>query len=300
MKRRVWLLAAAIVAAAVGFVVTRDGGESVVAGPLARAAARSAEADFRYVIAISHDTDEFDLNEVPVVMGEQADGRVYQLAEMRAFIDAQSDALVDPAADLTAEFIIDGDDVYLRGPYFRQIAVLLPAGHEVEGYFEYIGDLWGRVDVEVLGGEATPLIEATGAQLMDPAAFLALAQESSGVESLGEDTIDGVAVRGYRADVSNAESLRAVGTDPDAYAELVGEEAEAWLAGEVPMDVWVDDAGFVRLISFDFSPSPDDPLALQITYRDHDDDSIAVDVPDDPLDLNDAIRTLMEAVESAD
>jgi hypothetical protein len=119
--------------------------------------------------------------------------------------------------------------------------------------------------------------------------------------------------------------LEAQGIDPEEYSNQIGaglgvgpgtnvdpdELAQRYLALEIPFDVWVDDAGYVRRVSYEMDllemvgPGVDDGLGAggpteltmgsTMDFSDYGDESIAVDLPTDAVDVTEAYREMLEA-----
>lgn len=189
----------------------------------------------------------------------EADGDIQHMTmDMGAMFDQMAGALGESedmpeeltTGDMTIEYIVGPEDMYLRAPFFATLGDLMPAGEdlgEADALFEAftsMGEGWGHVDLTALGdiapGEAAGALG--GGQTMDPQVFLDMIKDTEAVEDLGTDEIDGVEVSGLAADVSLGQLLE--GQDMDA--------SDLGASGDIgfPIEVWVDGEGQIRRVSF--------------------------------------------------
>lgn len=317
------LVAAALVGACGSDEGEGAGSDDVVieASPafLSEAAERSREASRRMEMTISVDGGE----PIPMVTGE-VDGDRYSstmdLGGMTTAMAEQSGSRVDPSLlrSMTMEMVGDRSEQYIRTGIFAQAVDLQagslgPAGEELA----QLDEQWGRIDIEALG-DAVPadIQEAVTGQGADPSAFFDLVANAEGVEELGEDEIDGVAVTGLSAEVAFSDMLESSGTDPDALAEsMPGSDMEE-LASTIddlrmPLEVWVDDEGLVRRMAYQLDteelaaaldvPEEDGEeanhfaLAYSIDVGDYGADDIDIRFPEDAIDVTEAFASLMES-----
>jgi hypothetical protein len=231
--------------------------------------------------------------------------------------------------DLTMDMAGDAQTLYLRAPMFAQLTEVAPPGTDVGPIEDLaaLGDQWGRIDISQLGGFSISELQgsAGGFGGSDPRAVLDLVAGADDVEDLGADVIDGTPVTGMAARLSLAEMLEAQGLDPEAYSNQIGaglgvgpgtnvdpdELAERYLAIEIPFEVWLDDAGYVRRASYELDlldmigPGVDDQfgaggpteltMGTTMDFSDHGDESIAIDLPTDAVDVTEAYREMLEA-----
>jgi hypothetical protein len=163
--------------------------------------------------------------------------------------------------DMTMETISDGETMYIRAPFFAELGDMMPTGTSAPGASELaaLGDGWGSVSVEGLGEVLPEDVAASvaGQQSFNPRAAVEMMENTEGVEELGTEEIDGVTQRGLRAEVAFADLIRTSGADPESFAQSAGADAEALMEELVqmrmPIEVWVDDAGYLRTLSYTLS-----------------------------------------------
>jgi hypothetical protein len=146
------------------------------------------------------------------------------------------------------EAIQDGAVVYLR---FPAIAEQLPAGKT-----------WVRVDAQesakAAGLDLSDLEQFTGE---DPRTLLDFLEGVSGeIETVGSEELRGVTTTHYRAtiDLRNYERLVPPG-ERKAIRAMLGDLVEQAGLTEMPVDVWLDDDGYVRKVYLSFAASPAGP-----------------------------------------
>jgi hypothetical protein len=232
--------------------------------------------------------------------------------------------------DLTMDMAGDAHTLYLRAPMFAEIAAEAPPGTDLGPVEDLValGDQWGRIDIDALGGLSLSELQGTTGGLgggSDPRAILDLVAGADDVEDLGADQIDGTPVTGMAARLSLGEMLEAQGVDPEEFSNQfsaglgVGpgtnvdpdELAQRYLAIEIPFEVWVDDAGYVRRVSYEMDllemvgPGLDEGLGAggpteftmgtTMDFSDYGDPSIAIDFPTDAVDVTEAYRAMLDA-----
>jgi hypothetical protein len=163
--------------------------------------------------------------------------------------------------DLSMEMIGTGDTMYLRAPMFADMGSLL--GGTAPGFEDLaaIGDGWGSVDLQQLGDVLPGDVAGSlvGGAAADPSAIIDLISNTEGVEDLGESTIRDTAVHGLRAEVTLGDMMAASGQDPDALAAASGigdsgeELAQQLYDTTVPVEVWIDDDGYLARMTYGFS-----------------------------------------------
>ncbi|HEY8547840.1 MAG TPA: hypothetical protein VIL36_22430 [Acidimicrobiales bacterium] len=159
--------------------------------------------------------------------------------------------------DLTIEYVVDTDAMYIRAPFFGAMMGDVPPGaaESLGGAgslltaFASMGDGWGKVDVAALGdvlpGEAAGALG--GGQAYDPQVLLELIRGSEDAEALGTDEIDGVPVNGIAAEVDMAEMLEVQGLSPEDLGSA-GDMADVTF----PIEVWVGPDDLIRRVNFTF------------------------------------------------
>ena len=166
--------------------------------------------------------------------------------------------------DMTMETVTDGETVYIRAPFFAALGDMMPSGTSTPGASELaaLGDGWGSVSIDELGEVLPEDVAASiaGQQSFNPRAAVEMMENTEGVEDLGTQEIDGVTQRGLRAQVTFADLIRTSGSDPDTFAQAAGAGAadveavmEELLQTRMPIEVWIDDAGYLRTLSYTLS-----------------------------------------------
>lgn len=139
----------------------------------------------------------------------------------------------------TMEMVIDGDVVYVKSPLFSMM-----------------GDSdkpWVRVDAGELGsGDLGPSGPATS----DPGALLEFLEGAGPVEEVGTEDVRGVPTTHLAAEIDLADLLAEADADRQAEMEeqLGGLGADLESFDSLPVEVWVDEDGYVRrfTMTFDF------------------------------------------------
>jgi len=163
--------------------------------------------------------------------------------------------------ELTMEMIGTGDTLYLTAPMFAELGSVL--GGTAPGFEDLaaIGDGWGSIDLQQLGDVVPGDVAGSlvGGAAADPSAIIGLITNTEGVEDLGESTIRDTAVHGLRAEVTLGDMMAASGQDPDALAaaSAIGESGEELVQQlyntTVPVEVWIDDDGYLARMTYGFS-----------------------------------------------
>ncbi len=211
------------------------------------------------------------------------------------------------------EYVLLGDELYLRAPIFAEIAARLPID-DLAG-FEALRDHWGVIDVSALEDALPSEIAAqiAGQSGPDPQALVEVVQGADDVDDLGIGRVRGTSAHGLAAEVSMADLLEAHGTDPEAFAGAgVGRDAEEAVAVvaelAVPVEVWIDGQGYLVRMSYTFSVSevaeamgepwpagmPDIAFSYAVDMFDHGEAAIDFDPPADAVDVTEAYAALME------
>lgn len=228
------------------------------------------------------------------------------------------------------EMVTDGSTMYIRAPGLAALAdiALEEAGRAVggevplpPGLAELDGDTWGRVDLEAVAGDLGTL-DLTGGPNTDPAAMLDLVATADDPRELGGNRIQGMAVEGIGATITYGELVTGGGAvSEDEIAEQLRESIpddlgppaadadvdamfEALFATEVPVEVWVDEAGLVRQFVFEVevgammsevgeaTGEPDPPpfvptMRMATDFLDYGDESIEIEIPAESVDITD-------------
>jgi hypothetical protein len=233
--------------------------------------------------------------------------------------------------DMTMDIVSDGGPVmFMRTPLFATIAAEAPPGVDlgpITGLME-IDDRWGRLDTSAIDGASMAEVQqAVGTPGgADPRVLLDLVAGADDVEELGQDEVDGDEVNGLAADVTITELLEAQGQDPQSYVDQMtgsfgggtGDDDVTTAAQEVyetpiPLEVWVDGAGYVRRIAYEMDLAAiaraqgGGPAELEeltagyiVEMTDYGDESIGVELPAEAetIDITGAYRALIVLGES--
>lgn len=161
--------------------------------------------------------------------------------------------------DMTMETLTDGETMYIRAPFFAALGDMMPTGTSAPGASELagLGDGWGSVSIDELGEVLPEDVAASiaGQQSFNPRAAVEMMENTEGVEDLGTQEIDGVTQHGLRAQVTFADLVRTSGSDPETFAEAAStgsseEVIDELLQTRMPIEVWIDDAGYLRTLSY--------------------------------------------------
>ena len=305
-----------------------DEAEEVVVGEptaafMAQAAEQSEGESFRFETSMSMSgiPGAPTIDDVELMTGESDGTRTHMVMDFDELFGQIGEGEEMPpqlaGMDLSMEMIADPDALYLKSGLLAMASQMLGGEAEVLGQLD---DQWGKVDLEAF----TDLLPADvakqlGAQGTDPTAMLDLLREVGDVEELGSETQNGVAVTGYAAEVSLEDLLEAQGMSVEDFTAMFGggdaaEGMEAILEVTMPIEVWVDDEGYVRrevmtiggselvdaIEDADTPVSAEEAEAMEsfvvemdMRMNDYGDD-ITVDVPEDAVDVTDAFQSLLE------
>lgn len=269
--------------------------------------------------------------EFPLASGE-VDGAASEIhMDMRPMTEELAAADGAPSGipdgvDMSMDMVTDGGPIiYMRAPLFATIAEQAPPGADLGPVADLIelDDRWGRIDTAALGGtslaEAQQAVGTPGGA--DPRVLLDLVAGADDVEELGQDEVDGDPVNGLAAEVTITELLEAQGQDPESYFdqmtgsfggqasdEDVAAAAEEIYQTPLPLEVWVDGAGYVRRIAYEMDLAEiaraqgGGPSGLEeftagyvLELTDYGDESIEVELPaeDETIDVTDTYRALI-------
>lgn len=272
--------------------------------------------------------------EAPMVTGEQDGTRFEMRMDMGQWIEEMTAASGEPGppagTDLTIDMMGDDQTLYMRAPVFGELLAEAPPGTDL-GPMEdlaVLADRWGRIDLTQLGGFSLGQVQGTvgGPTGSDPRVLLDIVAGAEGVEDLGSGEVDGTTVYGLAASLSMADMLEAQGMDPEDFTNQMtagmgvapgagGIDPEAaadrLLAHEVPFEIWVDGAGYVRRITYEMDmvallgPGIDQGigaggleefvLGTTMDFSDYGDDSIVIEFPTDAIDVTETYRDLLAA-----
>lgn len=192
-------------------------------------------------------------SETPLATGEYANGASHMVIDFGAIFESVADDMPTEmqGMDMTMEMISEGTDLYIRAPFFAAMAEDAGGAAGPLGAFATSGDGWGYVDGSQIPGVTAGQISGTfGIGGADPSAFFDLLTDVEGAEAIGTEEIRGVGSVGVRAEVSVAELMAAQGTDT-SQLPVSGVD---FASMTMPIEVWIDNDGFVRRIVMDISP----------------------------------------------
>lgn len=338
------MAALALGAAACGGSSGNDGADvEIDATPaaLAEVAQRSASQPYRLeaslVMRAAAAGEELDVDApfmTGAVDGDASDMRMDMGEWLDQLAAADPTAGLDEDLDLTMHIVGDAETAFIQAPMFASLADTLPPGDQADAFAEFddLGDRWGRVDLTALSD--LPIFSgvqsSAGAPAgNDPRVLLDLVASADDVEALDATEIDGTEVEGLGANVSLGQMLEATGTEPDAFLDQMtgsfgatgatADEQDVFdgimasvVETEIPFEVWVDDAGLVRQLSYEmnfadifaelFSGAGDDiaedldefTFGSTVDYVDYGDDGIDIEFPADAVDVTDSYRRILE------
>ncbi|HEX6416961.1 MAG TPA: hypothetical protein VFZ77_00645 [Acidimicrobiales bacterium] len=270
-----------------------------------------------------------DDDATPLMAGTIDGDRYHVTVDLRSVFEQLADPAGERGAsaemaglDLSVEMAGDGETLYMRAPIYGLLGqVTEDSGRDMRlGPFADLaamGDGWGVVGLDRLG-ETVPgdVASAMGAGGIDPGKVVDLVRRTEDVEDLGIDEIRGDRVHGLSAELSMGDLLEASGQDPAAFAETnlgdAGEElAASMYATTTPMDIWIDDDGYLRRIEYaldmdELASTMDDDAAdlvgetrlagLDLRYAMDMFDygaTVEFDPPDDAVDITNAFAEIL-------
>ncbi len=313
------LAAGACAAPADDDVATGDGSDAraLTSGYLATVAEQVADATYRYEVDIAIDAEANGRSrniEADGAISGEVDGDLSSMTVDASDLAPELADALPSGREMVMHTVSDGDHVYIAGSYFRSLMELAAANdrrHIVAAALGSLADLeddeWGRVDLT--GLTMTEIASTTGAQVAGPDLFLDIAARGTGVEDMGDARIDGAETSRLSATATYEDMLLAQGIDLDEFrtglADASGgsgadaeEVYESALSVEVALEIWVDDTDRVRRVDMDvdmgpmldaLGPDDDNSLVLGMALHvtDYDDASIAVDIPDESVEVTD-------------
>jgi hypothetical protein len=108
------------------------------------------------------------------------------------------------------------------------------------------GKKWFRLDLQKAGKAlGLDFSKLMGSNTQNPTQSLEMLKASGDFTEVGKETVGGVETTHYHGTVDLQRAAVAKGIDKDQIQHLI----DAGMATEVPVDVWVDDQGYVRQYS---------------------------------------------------
>jgi len=174
----------------------------------------------------------------------------------------------DPSA-WKIEAVQDGTVSYVRFPALDQ---QLPAGKS-----------WIRSDSRTADDQGFDVSQFDQFTTNDPRELLAFLQGVSGeIETVGSEALRGAQTTHYRATIDPREYAKLVSPDKQQELESLVEQMAAQ-AGEIPVDVWLDESGLVRKLTMAFSatqPGTSEHSDVSMTFELYDyGDRVDIDLP---------------------
>jgi hypothetical protein len=285
---------------------------------LGQAVEASTSQPFRYSLTL--DLGSGDDTEDPIISGAsdgeellvQVDPRILTGDLIGLVVGSASGRGVDDGL----EAVIGRDDVYARAPFLSTGDDLptLGAGdgslgallHTVAG----LGDRWGHIDraavEEYLPEAVRQLDPSKGVDADRVQEFL---DQSGGVEELEPAEIDGdrVSVLGAHVSLDDMLAFLDLSADDLPLLGMLGSVRSV----EVPVEVSIDADNHVRRVLIDVNGDDlegqdgsvadlarsllgDMRIALSLDLTDYGDDTIAVDIPSDPVDITNEVAQALE------
>lgn len=298
----------------------RSGDFEATAAYLQQATAQSTAEGYRLEMrfSLSGEVGEAD---APLMSGEVEGDSYHYVMDLGSMLEQMADMMgesVPPelsSVDMSIEMAGDAEAIYMRAPMFAQLGNV--AGMGAAAGLADMGDGWGYVDLAGVGDEVSAEVaSALGAQGVDPRAVVEAVEGSDDVQDIGTAEIRGAPAHGLAAEVTMGDLLEASGQDPETLATTsgVGTDVEEAIAAlyetTTPMEVWIDDDGYVRRMAFAYS-TDDIAAAMGLSESEMQvlggfEYAYAIDMfdfgapvefepPADAVDITDAFLALLEA-----
>jgi hypothetical protein len=183
--------------------------------------------------------------------------------DLSAIAEFDEEAAAMFGDDLTMEMVTSGDTVYMKGFFAAMF------GGDADGWIGLPADS----EDELTGTDTEAMSADNWFRMLEGVS-------EADVEVVGQEEVNGVSTTHHRA-TATLEQLAAA--DPGSTADF---ELEGLEASEVEMNVWVDDDGFARRVSFDVQYQGGDieidGMGMTVTIDMFDlNEDIEIDVPDD-------------------
>lgn len=138
--------------------------------------------------------------------------------------------------DLTMEMILDGSTMYMRTPLLRRsMGITTP---------------WVSMNLDELVPGFSELAALSQGQ-NDPTASLTYLQGITDAEEVGSEVVAGIETTHYRGSLDMGRAYRNLPADTEAALEQAIAQAKRVFGDEpMPVDVWIDDEGLLRRMSF--------------------------------------------------
>jgi hypothetical protein len=178
------------------------------------------------------------------------------------------------------EMILDGSTFYMR----------MPALSDAQG----LRTEWVSMDINEAAPGFESLLSLSQGQ-NDPTSSLSYLEGITDAEVVGTETVAGVDTTHYHGTVDPREAFHRLADDADRSAREALAQAKALLGNSsMPVDVWIDQDGLLRRMSFRMEAADDAPtpfameMSMEIT-----DYGIEADLPiPDPSDVTDLTRMI--------
>jgi hypothetical protein len=148
-----------------------------------------------------------------------------------------------PVGNEPVEVILDKNVVYMK---FALLSKLIPGGKP-----------WLKFDIQKIGEQqGLDLSQLQQLNQGDPSQILGYLRGSGSVEEVGKETIDGVETTHYTAVIDlDRVASQAPPALQDQVQTQIDKLKEQTGIGELPMEVWIDDDGLPRRVSYTFDAS---------------------------------------------
>lgn len=233
-----------VAASTVGCSGGSDDGDDEASPELVVEAADQSAAE-----AYEMTTTYFDGNEPYEILTGATDGRLTE-------ISLSFEPMFEGGVPHMMEMVGDDTTQYVRTSVFTiGERGLLPEVPEAARPLQELGAEWGRVDMRRFG-EGTAGIAATSGRPVAygppiPGPLFDVVSDSEAVDELGREEVDGEEMTGFSVEVSVNDLYPSRGLEP-----IIAEGSEdEYAVGDdvmVPLDVWIDDAGFIRRFDYEF------------------------------------------------
>ena len=155
--------------------------------------------------------------------------------------------------EVQIDSIVSRNVLYMRSPAFSQLGQLGP------------GKEWVKLDLGQLAQQRGIDLSSLANTSPTPASALVYLRGSSHVENVGSDEIRGVSTTHYRVIVDLG---RAAAKSTRSTQQALRRVIEATGAKRLPIDVWVDESGYVRKMAY--AQGSGNGRAVKITMELHD------------------------------
>lgn len=192
-------------------------------------------------------------------------GRQFTLTGHGEFDSGEGELVMDLSNLLAQSGAPAGTDATIDSIYVRENGdpvVYLKMG--LLSAFMPGGKAWIRLDLARAGKAAgIDLGNLMGGASQNPAEALALLRANGDFTEVGTETVGGVSTAHYHGTIDLKKALAASG----APADLIQRLLDAGAPGQYPVDVWVDDSGYVRRFEMTYTQTTGGvPVSTKLTF----------------------------------